>query len=115
MRNLDTTLLHHSISSTDTKAAANKYKWQTNLERKNRQPKKRGRAKISIEDLKNELKVKQENEERMKNSLERLKKRTKDQMVTDSDLEEFDELLLTEDEDENGGKYFHMLSYSAYI
>lgn len=112
---MDTTPLHYYISSTDTKAAANKYKWQTNLYRKKRRAKKRGRAKISIKDLKNELKVKQECEKRMKNSLELLKKRTKDQMVTESDLEEFDELLLTEDEDENDGKYLFMFSYSTYI
>lgn len=90
------------MSYADTKAAADKYKWQYNLHQSKKQPNKRGKPKIPIEDLNAELQSKEESVEIMRSSLNRLKKRTKDQTITDSDLEEFDELLSTDDE---GGKY----------
>lgn len=96
--------LFESILSIDTKAAADKYKWQENLHRSKTQRRKRGRAKIAIEELNAELHMKEETVERMRSSLNRLKKRTKDETITESDLEEFDELLSTDDEDESDGK-----------
>lgn len=102
----------------DTKAAANKYKWEIILDRSKKQTKKRGRAKLSIEDLNNELELKEERLSNMQSSLRRLKKYTKDEVITESDLEEFNELLSTDDEEENTGKCFmktYMHLYHIHI
>lgn len=85
----------------DTKAAADEYKWQINFERRKRQPHKRGRPKILVADLDVELKLKEEMVDNMEKSLQALKKRTKNQMISESDLEECDDLLSTDDENEN--------------
>lgn len=72
-----------------------------NLERRKRKPHKRGRPKISAAVLNVELKLKEEMVDNMKESLRSLKKRTKNQMISESDLEECDELLSTDDENGN--------------
>lgn len=78
------------------------------MDRSKKKTKKRGRAKISVEELNKELKIKEERVNIMRSSLKQLKKKTKHEVVTESDLEEFNELLSTDDEEEYNGKLCFM-------
>lgn len=82
----------------DTKGAADAYIWQANIERLE-QPYKRGRKKIATQVLNRELQAKTEALGRMEKSLDLLRTFNKNQIISDSDLEEFDALMSTDEED----------------
>lgn len=88
----------------DTKAAADQFNWITNLERRKRRAGKRGRPKISIEELENELALKVEAISTMTTSLDKLTEKTSDEIISESDLEEICDLLSTDDESETESK-----------
>lgn len=86
------------IILTDTKGAADAYVWEVGLNQRQRHG-KRGKAKIDVADLERELRVKQEMLETMQGSFAPLRKYTvNNQLLCDSDLEEYDDLILTDDE-----------------
>lgn len=70
-----------------------------NLERSKKQPNKRGKPKIPVEVLKNELKIKEESVKRKEASLKYLKRHVREEMITESDLEEYNDLLSTDEEE----------------
>lgn len=70
-----------------------------NLERNKKQSNKRGKPKISVDVLKDELRVKQELVTIKEASLAKLKRQVQEEMITDSDLEEYNDLLSTDEEE----------------
>lgn len=69
------------------------------MERSKKHPNTRGKPKISVEVLKNELKIKEESVSRKEASLKYLKRHVREEMITDSDLEEYNDLLSTDEEE----------------
>lgn len=66
-----------------------------------KKPNARGNPKVTIEDLDNELVSKVEILSTMEESLRLMRNFTDGQIISESDLEEFDDLLSTDDEDES--------------
>lgn len=93
------TITDNLHASKENRADADHYMWQNELQRRKKQPQKRGRPKISFTDLEKELEIKKEKVRKMDNSLKKLQDRAKDEVIEESDLEEYEELLATDDED----------------
>lgn len=74
------------------------------MDRSKKLPDKRGKPKISITVLKDELKIKKEIAKKKESTLKYLKRQTANAVISESDLEEFDGLLSTDDEAESDGK-----------
>lgn len=83
----------------DTKSEANEYKWQLDLEERNRRPNARGRPKITAAVLKNELETKKEMLNHLKKSQRIMEKATKDLNVPEIDQEEYDDLFSSDEDD----------------
>lgn len=83
-----------------------------NLERSKKQPNRRGKPKITANELNAELLLKEERVKIMESSLKKLKNYTKNEIISTSDIEEFDELVSTDEEDETAGKYVILFSRS---
>lgn len=84
--------------------------WEFEMNRRLKGTQKRGRPPISLTDLARELNVKVEKTRRMENTLKQLNSRVRDEIIEDSDLEEYEELLdseieySTSSESDNGMK-----------
>lgn len=72
--------------------------WENDFKHRKRSN-KRGRPKITFADLEQELKIKEEKVQRMDTCLKKLQKRVEDQVLEESDLEEFEELLASDEDD----------------
>lgn len=87
------------IEIPDSKAEADHHKWEYEMSRRKRGPGKRGRAPISKNDLAEEFEVKKEKCQRMDEALKELQERTRDEILEDSDLDAYEELLNSDMED----------------
>lgn len=85
----------------DSKSAANHFIWQNNLNRRKRKPNQRGRARITLEDYEEELRIKTESVQRMDGTLAKLRRRVQDEVLDEIDLAEYEELLQETDEDDD--------------
>lgn len=95
------------IGIPDSKAEADHHMWEFEFNRRIRGPGKRGRAPISMTDLAKEFDVKAENFQRMNQTLKDLQGRVSEDILEDSDLDEYEELLnsdmeCSETDSENG-------------
>lgn len=90
--------LYYSVHILDTKAEANHFLWENDFKHRKR-PKKRGRTKANLADLEQELEIKTEKVQRMDTSLKKLQKHVEHQVLQESDLEEFEELLASDEDD----------------
>lgn len=80
----------------DNKADANRHRWKERLSRLNN---KHGRPNLA--DLQEELKLKTEIFNKMRNSFSKLKKYAWAPVICDSDIEEYDKLLSSDDDDDS--------------
>lgn len=82
--------------------------WEKDLHNRKKTTQKRGRPKITISDLEEELEIKKEKVLKLGQSLHNLIIRSNDDILDESDLDEYEELLETDDEDDrtssNAGK-----------
>lgn len=87
--------------------------WEDELNCRKRGPQKRGRTKITLADLAEELRIKQEKVRIMSGSLGQLHARAKNEVIDEDDLEEYEELLGTDEDDSDievdslNGKHCH--------
>lgn len=72
--------------------------WQNDMNRRKEHPQKRGRPKITLHDLEEELAIKKEKIKEMEKSATFLLTDAKDQIIDEMDLEEYNELLDTDDD-----------------
>lgn len=85
---------------TDTKAEADYFLFQKNFDKSQRRPHQRGKIKLSISELKHQLEMKQELVQQMQKSVDSMTNRTREQTIDDSDLDEYEDSLSTDDDDE---------------
>lgn len=67
--------------------------WQNNLNHRKRQPQKRGRPKITLQDLEEELAIKKEKIATMQKCVTSLLTNAQHEIIEEMDLEEYNELL----------------------
>lgn len=87
------------IPFADTKSEASEYRWQLDLEERERRPNARGRPKITAAALKNELETKNEMLHHLEKSKRIMEKATKDLNVPEIDQEEYDDLFSSDEDD----------------
>lgn len=75
--------------------------WGIEISRRNKVAGRRGRPKVPVKDLKRAIKLKKETIEQMGRSLSAMGRHTVGQTICESDLEEFDELLSSDEDDDS--------------
>lgn len=69
------------------------------MERRKRRPKQRGRVKIAVAELEQELAIKTEIVSKMVATIQKLDDHTGDLIISESDFEELDELMSSSDDE----------------
>lgn len=68
------------------------------MNRRKKLPQKRGRPKITLQDFQEELKIKQEKVRTLEESLKLMQARTSDEQIDESEIDEYNELMATDDD-----------------
>lgn len=100
--NLQKFNLRHDVYVSDTKAEANYFLWEKNLVCRIKGQNTRKRPQPNHKDLEHELEIKAEKIQRMEKSLNKIQDRIRDEVVEEIDMEEYEELLNTDEELSDG-------------